>query len=147
MTRPHRSLRATTNIATLFAWALCALTLSVLVLPLPIAVLFLGALLGVGGGCMQGFAFREKRESFLVTATAMDVRRALKDTKWGKRYIYFLWVGSVLLVVTAFLTSANPALAFLAGYFTMMFARESLTLGPTFELQRMQSTQLDTEDI
>lgn len=140
MTRPHRSLRPATNIAALLVWAGCALTLSILAPPLPIAVLFLGALLGVVGGYMQILAFREKRKAFLAATTAMEVRRALKDTLWGKRYICFLWVGSLLLVGAAFLTSANPALAFLTGYFTMMFAREILTLGPTFELQRIQSS-------
>lgn len=140
MTRPHRSLRPGTNIAALVVWAACALMLSVLVSPLPIVVLCIGALLGVAGGYMQILAFREKRESFLNIATAMDVRRALKETRWGKRYLYFLWTGSFLLVLAAFLTSANPVLAFPAGYFTMMTAREVLTLGSTFELQRMQAS-------
>jgi hypothetical protein len=58
---------------------------------------------------MQLLAFREKREAFLRTATAMDVRRALRDTRWGKRYIYLLWSGGVLLVIIAFLTSSKPA--------------------------------------
>lgn len=138
MTRPHRSLRPGTNIAALVVWASCAHTLSDLVSPLPIVVLCIGALLGVAGGYMQILAFREKRESFLNTAAAMEVRRALKETRWGKGYLYSLWTGSVLLISAAFLTSANPVLAFPAGYFTMMTAREVLTLASTFELQRMR---------
>ena len=139
MPKPHASLRPATNIVAILAWAIAAGVMSSLVAPRPFLVMGFGVFLGVIGGYMQVLSFREGRESFLSANSAMDVRRRMKETKWGKKYIYFLWAGGVLLVVVSFLVSTNPALAFPAGYFSMMFAREVVTLKPTFELQRMQA--------
>jgi hypothetical protein len=139
MTKPHASLRPTTNIVAILAWAIAAVVTSSLVTPRPILVMAFGVLLGVLGGYMQVLSFNEGRESFLSAITAMDVRRKMKETKWGKRYIYFLWSSGALLMIASFLISENPALVLPTAYFSMMFAREIVTLKPTFELQRMQT--------
>jgi hypothetical protein len=84
MTKPHASLRPTTNIVAILAWAIAAVVTSSLVTPRPILVMALGVLLGVLGGYMQVLSFNEGRESFLSAITAMDVRRKMKETKWGR---------------------------------------------------------------
>jgi hypothetical protein len=90
---------------------------------------------------VQVLSFREGQRAFLAATTVLDARKELKKTKWGRRYLYFLWSGAILLVLVSGLTARNPVLAFPAGYFSMMFAREVMTLKPTFELQRMQPGQ------
>ena len=90
---------------------------------------------------MQLLSFKEGREKFLQTRTALEVRAKLRETKWGKRYIYFLWFAGAVLVFLSVLISKNPLFSFPAGYFAMMFVREIVTLKPTLELRRMQALQ------
>ena len=64
----------------------------------------------------------------------LEVRKALKNTKWGKLYLLFLWGGNLTLVILSFLTTNNPPFSILVGYFTMMFMRAFTTLKATIEL-------------
>ena len=141
MSKPHATLRPATNIVMIIVWGIAALLLTRLCNPRPILLLDAGSALGVVGGYMQVLSFGEGRDAFLQTNTALEVRARLKATKWGKRYLYFLWSSGFFLVVLAFLLTSNPALAFPAAYFTMMFVREIVTLKPTFDLARMSSQE------
>jgi hypothetical protein len=100
--------------------------------------------MGIVGGLMQIKGFNEARESFLNTSSMLEVRAAMKATKWGRRYIYFLWTGNIVLVILALSLTNNPALSVLVGYFSLMFAREIITLKSTFELYKLSKGVQDT---
>ena len=111
--------------------------------PLPIAEIATGCVLGAFGGYMQLLSFKEGgTEKFLQARTALEVRAKLRETKWGRRYICFLWFAGAALVVLSLFLSKNPLFAFLAAYFGMMLTREIMTLKPTLELRRAQSLQV-----
>lgn len=137
MKKPHATLRIGTNLALVSAWAAAAAVLASLADQTPRLEIAVGVLLGIVGGYMQQLSFKEGRERFLQAFTALEVRRTLKATKWGKRYLYFLWLSGISLATLAFTTAANPAIAFPSAYFAMMCARELLTLKATFELKLM----------
>lgn len=137
MKKPHATLRIWPNLALVGAWAIAAVFLASLADKTPKLEIAVGILLGICGGYMQQLSVKEGRERFLEASTAFEVRRALKATKWGKRYLYFLWLSGIILVTLAFATRANPVIVFPSAYFAMMCARELVTLRATFELSRM----------
>ena len=141
MNKPHATLRLSTNLFLIFAWVLATVIFAAVSDPLPMVEIAAGCFLGALGGYMQLLSFKEGREKFLQTRTALEVRAKLRETKWGKRYIYFLWFAGAVLVFLSVLISKNPLFSFPAAYFAMMFVREIVTLKPTLELRRMQALQ------
>jgi len=134
MNKLHPTLKPTTNIVLILVWGVAVVMLLTILDTWPIYILVSGSALGLIGGLMQIQSFKESKQSFQEAKTMIEVRNSLKNTKWGKRYLYFLWTGNALLVVIAFLTANNPLLSILAGYFLLMFVREIVTLKPTMEL-------------
>ena len=134
MDKPHFTLRPTTNIVLIFVWGIAVVMLFTLIKPWPIYILLCGSTFGLIGGLMQIHSFKESKQSFQEAITMIEVRNSLKNTKWGKRYLYCLWTGNALLVAIAFLTTNNPLPSVLVGYFLLMFVRELVTLKPTMEL-------------
>lgn len=134
MNKLHFSLKPTTNIILILVWGIAVLMLLTFYKPWPILVLVVGGTLGLIGGLMQLLSFKESKQSFQEAKSFNEVRNSLKSTKWGKRYLYFLWSTNVLLVVVALLTTKNPLLSVLAGYFLLMFVREIVTLKPILEI-------------
>lgn len=141
MTKPHATLRLGVNLTLIVVWALAAAIFAGMSDPLPIVEIALGSFLGALGGYMQFLSFKEGRGEFLKAKTALEVRAKLKETEWGKRYIYFLWVSGATLAIVSIAISNNPLLSFPAAYFGMMFVREIVTLKPTHELWRMQKLE------
>jgi hypothetical protein len=87
---------------------------------------------------MQLLAFKEGKENFLKAQTALEVRAKLKETKWGRRYLYFLWASISVLALLSISSSPTPLLGFLAAYFGMMFIREVVTLKPALDLRKLR---------
>jgi len=103
-------------------------------------VVIVGLIFGVLGGVMQWLAFAESKDKYLNASTMLEVRKELRETKWGKRYIPFLWLGNLVLVAfVIFLGEGNLFILTMAGYFSLMFARELITLKPTFELAKLST--------
>lgn len=145
VSRPHRTLRPGTNITLIVVWGLAATALFLKGDPRPFLLVGVGGFFGLLGGLMQTRAFEEARGAFLETSSLLEVRERLKATKWGKRYLMFLWGGNFTMGVLALAFTTNPVLSVLVGYFTFMFIREIVTLKPTFELYRLQrATYEDT---
>lgn len=134
MNKPHTTLRPTTNIILIIVWGVIVVMLLKVSKQWPIYILVLGSTLGLIGGLMQIQSFKESKQSLREAGSLIDVRKSLKNTKWGKRYLYFLWAGNAFLIAIAFLTTNNPWLSILVGYFMLMFIREIVTLKPTMEL-------------
>jgi len=146
MAKPHSSLSPTTNILLTFAWAaVAALFLFVIEPHSPIILAVIGAV----GGVMQHLSFKEATKGFSAASSLMEVRRAFKATQWGSRYIRFLYFSKFVLIALSFLHIRQPLLSvifgYLAGYFTLMFVREIVTLRDTFFLQRLSANAPNSE--
>ncbi len=138
MTKPHCTLQPKTNIVLILVWAGLAIFSSTRLNPFPIGLITVCAIFGVLGGIMQVLSLNQGRENFLNAQTMLGVRAQLKKTKWGKRYIYFLWSTGVVIFIFA-IFAGNPLWAWLSGYFTMMFVRDVVTLKSTFELAKLHT--------
>ena len=141
MKKPHGTLQPKTNIVLILVWVSFAIISSTRLKPLPIVLIATCAILGALGGVMQRLSLTEGRENFLNNQSMLEVRAQLKKTRWGKRYIYYLWSINFVILICA-MTSGNPLWAWLSGYFTMMSAREIVTLKSTFELAKLSKSDL-----
>ena len=138
MKKVHFTLKPSTNIIMILLWGILAVCATFTSRPYSYPVVFVGLIFGVLAGLMQSLAFAESKGAFLNTRTMIDVRNKLKKTKWGKRYIPFLWIGNISLVAVALLIGkGNLLLEIMAGYLSLMFVRELITLKPTFELAEL----------
>jgi len=138
----HPSLKPKTNIRLIVVWALIAVSVAVISSPIPWLFLGLGVVLGTCADFIQLLALCESSRSLLVSETAMDVRRALSSSRWGRRYLYTLWFCVVLLFLLAFYFLRSRAVVGLfASYSAFAFMRELLTLRGTFELERLSTEQ------
>ena len=131
---PHATLRRGPNVVMILAWGGAAFVFSSLCDSQPMLLIGIAAALGAAGGWMQLLGFRQNHEAIAAAQSAREVRARPRETRWGKRHSYFLPFGGGLLVMLAFALSANPALAFPAAYFSMMFTRELVTFRATWEL-------------
>jgi len=145
MKKLHLTLKPMFNVMLMMVWGIGTMVGYFAVSPHPLLFIFVGAVLGLIGGLMQIQSFKEGIELFLNAETLLDVRSQLKSTKWGKRYLYWLWGGSILLAVFVVKLSPDPIVAFLAGYFSMMFLREVVTLKSAFELRKLLEEATNNE--
>lgn len=131
----HATLRPGVNIALILVWGSLAFFMTIMSNPRPLAIVPLGAALGLILGFMQSKGLREAGDSICEARTAMEVRSHLKKASWGRKYIYGLWLSGLVVVAISVSTSAAP-LSLIAGYFAFMFVRELVTLRVTFQLGR-----------
>src|SRR5437870_12666039 len=116
MAKTHASLSPTTNILLTIAWgAVAAILLFVIEPHVPLTIGLVGALLGAAGGVMQHLSFAQATSGFSAASTLLDVRRALKATTWGSRYISWLYFSKVVLAVLAFFLIRQPLLGIVFG--------------------------------
>ena len=92
---------------------------------------------------MQHLSFTQASASFAAASSLIDVRRVLKATCWGSRYIYWLYFSKIVLVALAFWLVRSPLLnvivGYLTGYAALMFVRELVTLRDTFSLNHFDT--------
>ncbi len=103
----------------------------------PFEITVAGILLGSIGGIMQWQGFNESPRSFLKAMSLLEIRSVFKATTWGRRYLLFLKIAAILLLIIVFMRPRNILTDVLTGYFAMMFAREIVTLWPTIKLERL----------
>ena len=144
MPKSHTSLSPRTNILLIFVWGAVAAAFFFVIEPhSPIILGVIGGLLGAIGGVMQHLSLRDASASFTTTSSLLEVRSALKATRWGSLYIRFLWFSKLVLLVLAFVLVREPLFAvlfgYLAAYVSLMFVREVVTLRDTFFLHRLSS--------
>ena len=137
MSNIHTTLKVSTNIIFIFLWGTIGLIILLYEYPHSIFVFIIAAILGVLGGIMQNLSFNESKSSFLETRTMLEVRRKLKATKWGSRYLKFLWISNLFLLIFVLRYGYRPVLDISMCYFTMMFTREVVTLKSSVELRRL----------
>ena len=123
-------------------WSVVAIVVAFIASPTPWLFLAVGVALGVCAGIIQLRALRESSASLLTAQTAMDVRRVLSSSRFGRLYLYALWSSLAVLFALAFyLLRGRAFVGLLAGYSTFAFTRELLTLRGTFELHRLSIEQ------
>ena len=143
----HTSLRPRTNIWLLAVWGGVAAVVIAFASPVPWPFFAAGGITGVCLGVLQVKAFRASFQSFLASQTAMDVRRALGSSHWGRLYLWSFWAAGVaLLGVAVYLLRERAFVAFFGAYATFAFARELVTLRGTFELQRLSTESATKEE-
>ena len=110
----------------------------------------LGSALGAVGGVLQHLSLKVATNGFTTASSLLDVRRVFKATSWGSRYISWLYFSKGVLAIFAFLLIRQPLLSiilgYLAGYFSLMFVRELVTLRDTFHLQRLTSEHVPSSN-
>ena len=99
MNEINNTLKPSTNIVMILLWGFLACFAAFISTPQSFLVVVVGLIFGILGGVMQWLAFAESKEKFLNASTMLEVRKKLKETKWGKRYVPFLWLGNFVLVV------------------------------------------------
>jgi len=142
MSKPHSSLSPKTNILLIFVWAAVAAYLLFVIEPhAPIMLAVVGAVLGAIGEIMQHLSITQATKGFSTASTLLGVRNALKATTWGTHYIRFLYFSKFVLIVVALILVRQPLLSvifgYLAGYFSLMFVREVVTMRDTLFLYRL----------
>ena len=137
----HASLTPKNNLRLLAIWAVACIIIGVYFTRPMLWVFFgTGALLGGGAGFLQLQALRKSGPQLIAAASAMDVRRALQATNWGKMYLVAFWVGNLAIIVLAFEVYHDGMVAgWIAGYCSLALVREIITLPGTYELQRLEN--------
>jgi hypothetical protein len=150
MSKPHASLSVTTNLLLIPAWAAVAAFFLFVAQPhAPLSIALAGIVLGILSAIMQHLSFAQATGGFTTATTLMEVRRAFTATTWGRRYIRFLYASNFILIALAFFLIRQPLLGvffgYFAGYFSLMFAREVVTLRDTFQLHRLTTNAPNSE--
>jgi hypothetical protein len=146
MSKPHSSLSPSINILLIFAWAAGAAVFLFVVEPhAPILLAVVGAGFGATGGIMQHLSFTQATKGFSAASSLLEVRSAFKATIWGTRYVRFLYFSKFVLMVLAVVLVRQPIfgviMGYIAGYFSLMFVREVVTLRDTFFLYRLSTNE------
>ena len=138
----HASLQPKTNAKLLVIWGVVALAVALVASPTPWPFLGGGLVLGACTGVIQLRALRESAAALVATETAMEVRRILSSSRYGRLYLYAFWFSMVMLFALAFYFLRGRAfVGLLAGYSAFAFMRELLTLRGTSELHRLSQEQ------
>jgi hypothetical protein len=109
---------------------------------LPFALAIAGGVLGALAGVMQHLSISRDPNGFVGASSLMGVRRAFTSTQWGRRHIAWLYFSKVALGLIAFLLIKSPLYqvfhGYLVAYFSLMLARDIITLKDLFALQSLQ---------
>ena len=139
--RLHASLRWRTHLVLLLLWL--ALVLVALATRPDVARLVpLGLLLGAIGGAMQAAAMHARPAEFRAARTAIAVRKALADTRWGRGYLVYFWLCNLTFMVVTILRRPPQVDSWialvaplLALYGAFAAARECVTILPARALE------------
>lgn len=142
MAKLHSSLSPANNILLILALgAAVSLFLFVFRPHAPWALAVAGGIFGAIAGIMQHLGLKQCRDVLLSASSFIEVRSALNGTAWGRRFIRWLYFSKLALIAIALILVRQPLLAvvfaYFAGYCSLMFVREIITLRDTFLLQRL----------
>lgn len=126
--RVHRTLRRSTNLVLIVIWTIVAAALF-LMYPEDAGVpMVAGAVIGLVTGLCQGLALASNPVAFFQAASAVDVRRQLTSSWFGKLSIAVLWLGAAVIGWLVWNLSRGYLLGtFAAGYVALMLVRELST--------------------
>lgn len=134
----HFTLTPRFNLALLFVY--CVVLGGVIALAGSKCVPTLGTsiLLGAALGYLQHQAVQASSQDLVGAATAMDVRRALVTTGWGRRYVELLWACFFVTFVVAVTTSGRAfPVCWIGGLAGMSLVRDAVTYPDILKLSRI----------
>jgi hypothetical protein len=139
MPKLHWSLSPIANILFIPLWAVAtAVFVWLLDVPGRFAVAITGGLLGISAGLFQHLALVQASDALGGAGSLLEIRRCLKSTPWGRRYIFLLYLSKAIILVPVLVIFEysvwSVLFAYLSGYFSLMFTREIVTLRDTFRL-------------
>ena len=144
----HATLTPKANIRMIVIFAIALLVL-VFLSPMPLWLFVaLGAVLGVAGGFLQLRALRHSSPAFIHAETALEVRRVLTSSRWGKAYLAVFWLSGLLFVaLSIFMFRQQFVFGWFAAFLMFGIVRDCITLIAVFELQRHASPPHETKAI
>lgn len=134
--RLHVSLRPATNVALMIVWLLIAYGVTLVSAGGAVALIAPAALVGLVAGAMQRAALRAAPDAFRAARSALEVRRALRGTVWGARYLTLFWGAQLLFVLVAVALGHEPLRAGDGGLFAFQMAWALASLYCGFALAR-----------
>jgi hypothetical protein len=136
----HQTLSPKNNLRLLAVWAIaCGVTAIFFMRPMLWLFFTTGAALGCIAGLLQWRALHQSGPQLIAAESAMDVRRALQTTPWGKAYLPMFWIGNIGIVVLSLFVYREAMIGgWIAGYSSFALVREIITLPGTYELQRLE---------
>jgi len=139
--KTHISLSPIFNILLILLWVLSAV-FCLFVLHVPLTVILVGCVFGALAGLMQHMSIAQDAGGFAAASSLIGVRRALKGTLWGSRYILWLYFCKIALIVIVYALIRRPLFyilfGYLGGYSALMLARELVTLRDTILLHGLK---------
>jgi len=145
MSKTHASLRLSNNILFIILWAVAAsVFLFILEANAAITLAIVGGGFGAIAGLMQHMSLAQATDKFATASSLLGVRRAFTGTSWGSRYILWLYICKLALIVIAFGLIRRPllrvAVGYLGAYTSLMFVRELVTLRDVIAVDRLAIT-------
>lgn len=138
----HTTLQPKTQMVLMSIWSAVILAVLVVASPRPWLFLGIGAGFGLLGGILQLRAFRESPARFVAAKTAVEVRRAISASRFGRLYIYTFWLSQIaIFALSFFLLGGRAIVGFIGGYASFSLVRELLTLPGSYELRRFSEEQ------
>jgi hypothetical protein len=136
----HATLTPKANIRMIVVFA-GALAVLVFLSPGPLWFFIVcGAVLGAIGGLLQLQALRHSSPEFIHADTALQVRRVLASSHWGKAYLVVFWLSGLLFLALAIITWKQQFIfGWLAAFLTFGIFRDCTALVAVFELQKRVS--------
>ena len=133
----HASLTPKANIR-MIVFFVIALLVAVFFSPAPIWLFIaLGVVLGAIGGFLQLRALRHSSSALIHADTALQVRRVLASSHWGKAYLVVFWLSGLLFAALAvFMFQQQFIFGWFAAFLTFGIVRDCITLIAVFDLQR-----------
>ena len=143
----HASLSPKMNIGLSLLWLAISVGISVLSSQPMWASFLFGASLGIIAGALQLCALRQSVEALVVTTTAVEVRRALRSSRAGRLYTYFLWLSTPAIIIFAGVWHRprdGAPWGMIAGAAAFAFVREIISLPGVFSLKK---SSCDAQDV
>ncbi len=110
--------------------------------PYSYAIAGFAAILGVIVGITHFLAFKEAEESLPQCDTLRDLARAIKKTKWGKKYSYVSLIALLIIIAVVALTGKGDFMSeATAGILAFLVASDLFTLKPKFEFADLKKKQ------
>ena len=132
----HFTLKPSTNAVLPIIWGAVAFVLIWKAGPVAWFIPTIALVLGAIGGIMQNLSLKENPSEIATAASMLEIRNAMKVTKWGKRYLFFLWTSFAIYTGLSIWNGTNVPVNIFTSYFSFMCVREVVTFKATVELQR-----------
>jgi hypothetical protein len=136
----HATLKLKTNLLQVICCSILTTVFFVLAHPRPLLVTIVAGVTGILAGFLQQKSLISSAERFLTAQTAMEVRKALMDTRSGKLSIMLQWIAIGVVVAISIHQNLNVSSVrgICASYFFFMLMRDLVALRGVFYLKKQE---------